>query len=238
MTSELDPIDRLFDRLNAWRHLPAYQLERRADIFFAVYLQEALESVLGTRLSDTIIPELPIKRDLIWPDRPTNKSVKVDYCLFSAERDRVFFVELKTDVGSRRSEQDEYLTRAVDVGFHRIVGGIREIALASTANQKYHHLLHSLASEEFMILPDDLPEFLYPAPRPGLSDRLEAIAVADRDPAIEVFYVQPTSDNTARCIDFDGFAKIVERHHDPVSRAFAASLRRWQQPAGARPPGT
>jgi hypothetical protein len=24
----------LFDRLDAWRHVPAYQLERRADIFF------------------------------------------------------------------------------------------------------------------------------------------------------------------------------------------------------------
>jgi hypothetical protein len=33
-------IDTLFDRMDAWRHLPNYQLERRADIFFAMYLPE------------------------------------------------------------------------------------------------------------------------------------------------------------------------------------------------------
>ena len=37
-------IDTLFDRMDAWRHLPSYQLERRADLFFSLYLPEVLEA--------------------------------------------------------------------------------------------------------------------------------------------------------------------------------------------------
>ena len=36
-------IDRLFDRMDRWRHLPSYQLERRADLFFSLYLPEVLQ---------------------------------------------------------------------------------------------------------------------------------------------------------------------------------------------------
>jgi hypothetical protein len=34
---ELGPLDSVFAHLDRWRHLPNYQLERRADIFFSVY---------------------------------------------------------------------------------------------------------------------------------------------------------------------------------------------------------
>ncbi len=40
-------IDTLFNRMDAWRHLPNYQLERRADLFFSLYLPEVLEAKLG-----------------------------------------------------------------------------------------------------------------------------------------------------------------------------------------------
>lgn len=35
-------INDLFDNLDTWRHLPAYQLERCADIFFSLYLPDLL----------------------------------------------------------------------------------------------------------------------------------------------------------------------------------------------------
>jgi hypothetical protein len=98
----VDPLDVVFRHLDHWRHLPAYQLERRADIFFSVYLKSVIEEVAEVALEDEIIPELPLKGDLIWPELPTNKSVKVDYALFAKDRSRVFFVELKTDSASRR----------------------------------------------------------------------------------------------------------------------------------------
>ena len=42
---EMIYLDALFDRMDAW--LPNYQLERRADLFFSLYLAEALQAKLG-----------------------------------------------------------------------------------------------------------------------------------------------------------------------------------------------
>jgi hypothetical protein len=37
-------ISKLFHLLDNWRNLPSYQLERRADIFFALYLDKIIKS--------------------------------------------------------------------------------------------------------------------------------------------------------------------------------------------------
>ena len=93
----MDTLRAVFSNLDRWRHLPAYQLERRADIFFSVYLAHVLERYVGTAVDPRIVPEFPIKRDLIWPDQSTHLSVKVDYVLFAKDRSRAYFIELKTD---------------------------------------------------------------------------------------------------------------------------------------------
>ncbi len=64
-------INDIFGRLDNWRHLPTYQLERRADIFFSLYLSDVVGEYFGVVLEKEIIPEFPIKRDLIWPEHPT-----------------------------------------------------------------------------------------------------------------------------------------------------------------------
>ena len=179
------------------------------------------------QLHETIIPELPLKRDLIWPDRPTNMSVKVDYALFSKDLSTVHLVELKTDAGSRRSEQDEYLETAKQLGFKIIVEGIRDIVLASSAHQKYHHLVSALANLGFLTLPDDLRDYLYPQPRSGLTTRLSAITVTDINPTIAVHYIQPVANPGDSGVDFDTFARYVDRHDDELSRLFAGHLRTW-----------
>ena len=114
------------------------------------------------RSKTTYSPELPIKRDLIWPELLTNKSVKVDYALFAKDRSRVFFVELKTDSGSRRDAQDTYLKTAKRLGFKKIVEGIRSILLSTSAHQKY--LITSPSSSRAwatLTLSDDLTSFIY-----------------------------------------------------------------------------
>ncbi len=234
----MNRLDTVFAHMDRWRHLPAYQLERRADIFFSAYLAEVVAEVTGVPVADRMIPELPIKRDLIWPGHPTSKSVKVDYCLLAQERSRAFLVELKTDSGSRREAQDHYLEKAREVGFRAIVGGIRDIVLATSAHQKYAHLLAELEHHGLVRVPADLLSFLYPEPRPGLRARQHDIEVlvGDGEFEVEVIYVQPGA-GTGRCIDFDTFAGFVERHDDPVSRRFARSLREWVEPAGTRMPG-
>ena len=63
----MDALHTVFANLDRWRHFPAYQLERRADIFFSVYLPEALAKVTGVEIDPRMIPEFPLKLDLIWP---------------------------------------------------------------------------------------------------------------------------------------------------------------------------
>lgn len=233
-----DPLTAIVANLDRWRHLPAYQLERRADIFFSAYLPAVVAEHTGVDVSPHAIPELPIRRDLIWPDQRSRKSVKVDYAVFAADRSRVFFVELKTDAGSRRTTQDHYLSRSVEIGLHTIVQGIVEISQATNAYQKYGHLLHALADHGCVRLPDGLDEYLWPRVRRGLGAKLQEIAVTVRDDElpIEVIYVQPSHSEGVDCIDFEQFASHVERRSDPVSQLFAASLRKWTTPAGARRP--
>ena len=235
-----DPLQTIFRHLDRWRHLPAYQLERRADIFFSAYLKGMLEEFTGTELVEQIIPELPIKRDIIWPDKESYQSVKVDYALFSKDRSMAYLVELKTDASSRRDSQDDYLARARGAGLPCILEGIKAITLKTTAHQKYYHLLASLAELGLMSLPADLEDYLYPLPRPGLTERLRQVTVEVQDPGptIEVIYLQPQETIGVRCIDFETFAAYVDRFDDPVSREFSVALRRWAEvSAGEGRPG-
>lgn len=232
----MDPLNTVFGHLDRWRHFPAYQLERRADIFFSVYMKGIIEETTGVALEDEIVPELPIKRDLIWPDRATDQSVKVDYALFARDRSRVLFVELKTDAGSRRGAQDDYLEAAKRIGFRRIADGIRSIMLATDAHQKYHHLATALARLGFLELPAERSGYLFPTPRQGLMRLLESVSVTPLDPAVDVIYVQPRAVAGERSIGFADFAAYVERFPDPLSQAFAKHLRAWTTPAGAVAP--
>jgi len=232
----MDPLERVFHHLDRWRHLPNYQLERRADIFFSVYLKGMIEQRTGVLLEDEVIPELPIKRDLVWPDHPTDKSVKVDYALFAKDRSRVFLVELKTDAASRRDVQDDYLAAAKRIGWRKIVEGVRSIMLATNAHQKYHHLAAALSRLGYLTLPSDIEAFLYPVPKPGLTARLEQIAVSGKDSAVDVIYVQPNSQDGDTCIDFEEFAKYVGRFEDPLSQQLSKHLGEWTTVAGLRPP--
>ena len=80
--------------LDRWRHLPAYQLERRADILFALFLPEVLATHFGLEAEPTIVPEFPIKQ-------PTNfRSKNVDYFAYASDGKHSFLVELKTDKAS------------------------------------------------------------------------------------------------------------------------------------------
>ena len=87
-------ICRIFDTLNDWRHLPAYQLERRVDLFFAIYLPYALEARRCVKIKEGLVPEFPIKK------KGNNRSEKADYLAISKDGDCIFLIELKTDMNS------------------------------------------------------------------------------------------------------------------------------------------
>jgi len=133
-------INEIFDNMDAWRHLPAYQLERRADIFFSIYLPDLLFNKFCVKI-EGVIPEFPIRIGTIHPKLDINKSFKVDYLAKVKESNTIMFVELKTDQGFRRDKQDWYLERAKQVGLVELLEGVRKIFTATNSKKKYKYLL-------------------------------------------------------------------------------------------------
>ena len=56
----MEPVAELFNRMDEWRTFPSYQLERRADILFPLYLAEVLEVHLEQMGLLQMPPALPV----------------------------------------------------------------------------------------------------------------------------------------------------------------------------------
>ncbi|MBC8207091.1 MAG: hypothetical protein ISR85_06265 [Kiritimatiellales bacterium] len=219
-------IDTLFNRMDAWRHLPNYQLERRADLFFSLYLPEVLEAKLGFPVAEQIAPEFPVRIGTIYPDIPIDKSYKIDYVALSADADKAILVELKTEGLSRRDNQDKYLLASREVGFPALLGGVLDIFRATNSKRKYFALLEHLESMGLLRIPADMKEIMS---RPGLQGVTEAshgVAVTASVTDSIIVYVQPNGSGDD-IINFEDFRAVVQKHDDPVSQRFAQSLTEW-----------
>ena len=175
---ESPTVERAFELLDRWRHLPAYQLERRADIFFALYLPEVLGERFKTKINPRLVPEFPIRKGLLPKyDNKDNQSVKADYLAMEdgAFPKRAFLVELKTDKASQRGDQDVNLGHAVDVGLKRLVEGVIDIFGATDQKRKYVHLLYLLSRLDLIEYEDDL----FPVKRGLLKETLEKLALEE-----------------------------------------------------------
>ena len=151
-------LDTLFDRMDAWRHFPNYQFERRVDIFFALYLPEVLEAKLGFPMRPELAPEFPVRIGTIYPKIPIDKSYKIDYVALSALSDKTVFVELKTEGISLRPAQDKYLRAAQRMGLPRLLEGLLEIFRATKSKLKYFCLLEHLESMDLLRIPASMKE--------------------------------------------------------------------------------
>lgn len=214
----------LFENLERWRHLPNYQLERRADAFFALYLPGLVEERIGRRVSPVMVPELPILCSLIWPEREDMKSVKADYLLLAEDRSEAYLVELKTDAGSRRERQDLYLDRACGCGLRTIIESVISIARASGSRAKYASLVKLLEEAGLVTAP----------PGGAVSDEwFASVRILDGPSVLKPIYVQPLAEaGAANVIDFQFVAAYVSRFDDGVSRLFAKYVERWSERAG------
>jgi hypothetical protein len=218
-------LDEIFDQLDEWRHFPAYQLERRADIFFALYLSEVVGEHLGIELDHRVIPEFPLRQET------SNRSDKADYLLLAKDKSRAFLVELKTDTSSRNSEQDIYLRAARERGLRSNFVRLIEIAEAASgaARAKYFHLLSALEEMGVLRLPEALRACVYAQPPVGYSKLIQKIEVTIDDAPLDIVYVQPRAAEGEVCIGLTEFAQVVARHPDPMSQRFAQSLRGWAE---------
>lgn len=226
----LESVLRLLDR---WRHLPAYQLERRADVLFAMFLPEVLEKRFRAA-NLCLIPEFPIKKSLLQAYRndTTSNSIKVDFLAVEKADDgeapkRAFLVELKTDMASWKSEQERDLNDAASLGLRALVEGVMDIARATNETRKYGHLL-SLMSYLGLIKSE---EPLFPVSKKVLN---EIDCKVTGDCCLKLVYVQPQV--PANTIDFNAFAETIEQGGtDSVRQTFACYLRKWADEVAGDP---
>lgn len=198
-------IEQFFSNLDEWRHLPSYQLERRADILFSLYLPAFLENRFQ-QTAETIIPEFPVHIGTINPKIKTDRSFKIDY-LVKMSGQHVFFVELKTEMASKNKKQEKYLQHAKKVGLPALTRGILKIFSKTQAKKKYQHLLNLLIDAHF----------------------LDSKLVVNKDESkVTILFLQPrSSDSIEQEATFAEFADFVSTYSDPLSQRFAQSLKLW-----------
>jgi len=202
-------ITELFDLLDKWRYFPAYQLERRADIFFAVFLKQIIHSMYNIAI-DMIIPEFPVRVGAVH-NVDINKSYKIDYLCVNQQTHKVFLTELKTDVHSRRPKQDDYLTRAKKINISGLVDGLIKIYNATYQKSKYLNLLHEIEKLGWINIKGDVVTNLQPKYD------------------VEILYIQPEKhpDDTNEVITFDNLISVLRANSDSLSHRFIQSLELW-----------
>lgn len=214
----MDGIERVFERLDQWRLLPQYQLERRSDIFFSFYLVEALNKLNGIEVREPLVPEFPVLNRLINDKIANNTSFKIDYLAPAAESEgSPVFVELKTDDASLKTAQIEKTCKAMACGIGRLASEVVGLYRATDAKSrpKYGCLLLWLKEAGMLEIPN------------GDLSRAAPIRM-DAAPG-QVVVVRPAGDPIDKVIHgvrvrSIGFAKLREtvlEHDDELSRRFA-----------------
>jgi len=214
---------KIFNNLTMWRNLPKYQLERRADMFFGLYVKDIVEYHFRSdkiKLSDVVIPEFPIGKNIIeklkreknphLPEYgPTLQSVNVDYVLFG--KNIVYFIELKTDMGSRDEIQDEYLEYVDGENINQFLDHIKEVKnKGNKYREKYQFLWEQLKLAGLV-----LEESHYPS----------------SDTTIKVVYIQPSAD---KCITFPEISEWLQTQEGDFPAVFAHHLKLWGEKAGTK----
>ena len=222
----MDIVNDIFDKMDHWRNLPNYQLERRSDIFFAVYLKPALERKYNVKLKDEIIPEFPVHIGTIYPEILINKSFKIDYVAFAENYSESLLIELKTDVSSRRDEQDRYLKAAAQAGMTNLIKGLIKIFQATNAKRKYFHLFRLLESAGIIELPKHLYSKVFSTNMVGINSLISEVIIIKEIEKSKIVYLQPNGKGKD-VINFDEFAALISTFDDPITRRFSESLKKW-----------
>ena len=205
------------------------------DALIGLFLPKVIEDALGVgEMHPVVIPQFPLKK------RDNKQSDKVDFFALSKDGGRAFLVEIKTDMGSRRERQYEYLSKAKERGMACILSELKEIAMASKSRKKHLHLLSALSEMGLLALPIELKEKILRMETRGSTRLIGEIDVSrSADAQIEVVFVQPRnyqSDGQRgfRYIYFDEFANSIESLGE-LGYLLARYLRRWKSDAGMCP---
>ena len=227
----MSDINNIFKLLDEWSVLPNYQLERRADIYFAYYMPTIFAKYLEEEItSDNIIPEFPLKQN-----ENSNKSDKVDYAIICEEK--VYLVELKTSMSSLiNKKQEEYLNRAKGKEFPTLIKEIYDIRYARYSHAKYSNLIGRLQKVPkigTIPIPENDKKWLIDAERDKIKSEIEV-----KPRKIEVVFIQPNKKTISKAankvISFDEVAKAIEKSieesgkkDNALAKRFIESLSVW-----------
>ena len=234
-------------QLDEWRHLPAYQLERRVDIFFGMFLPKVIENRFDVCVKE-VIPEFPLHKGL-FDDKSSlecgpHRSVKVDFAVFGTKGDKkqIFLVELKTDMGSLDFRQLKNMKKvAQDVAFEATLSGVIELAKHSPQKRKYAHLIWTLHKLKCLELCNrtEFTNMRLEEDGPRLKSAFKNLCVGKEwcDACVDVVAILPwgreelNSDPEIHSISFSQFADILEIGYKPFVpeevHAFVAYVRNW-----------
>jgi hypothetical protein len=144
LTPSYDFASDLALRIVQYSSIPKLQVERIVGPILTIFLEEITNRLLSTSIDgpDTIrliAPEWPIKKD------ENNQSTNIDWLMVQPGRNRLFFIELKTDSGSEDHGQLKTYQRLVErVRRHSaayLLIDAERIRDASKDNWKYDHIL-------------------------------------------------------------------------------------------------
>ncbi|MBF0430757.1 MAG: hypothetical protein HQK83_05730 [Fibrobacteria bacterium] len=221
----MDNIQQVFNRLEAWGQLPSYQLERRIDIFFSLYIPEALEQKLGKSFSSLLVPEFPFLKKLADKKIKNYQSFRIDYLALDTYGETAILLELKTTNKSRNKTQDTYLQAAQKKEFKHLLKGVIESFKHADADGrvKYFELLKLLEELEQIRIPDNMKEIMARKNKTGLKVTADSIEIVSRIKNTKVIYLQPQG-NRPGIINFAEFKTVVDKHRDKLSRNFSRIL--------------
>jgi hypothetical protein len=222
MRNSENKINELFDLLDKWRYFPAYQLERRADIFFAIYLKELIFKCFQFQI-DTIIPEFPVRVGTVY-NNGKNESFRMDYVAVCQEMRKVFLVELKTDGNSVREPQIRYFKKAREINIDGLIDDLIKIYDATYKKNKYQNLLQEVVKLGW------------------LTQSAGSLVNLNRRYDIDILFILPKKEQIEQIVDlqneeffkvltFDNIIQTLASKPDEVSKRFIQSLEQWKASA-------
>ena len=239
----------IFRQLDVWRNLPAFPLEARSEVFFALFLPTVLEAHFkkdDVKIMPQVIPQFPLRQNRVNPrtKKRTNHTNNVDFFALSGDCKRAFLIELKTDMGSIDKKQICYLQRAKRRGMLKVLEDLKSVVQASDEKKKYYYLLNTLSELGLFELPPNLKGLIYKDSYRGLTKSIEnkinKICIPELCPKIEVVYIQPRPCENNKVdrfnyIYFREFAKSIKNQGE-LGAMFACYLRKWIEDPAKSPP--
>lgn len=130
-------LSKIFKLITENKMFPAYQAERRIDIFINIFLERILTEYLKEKTT-YLCPEFPLKSE------NNNRSTRLDYLCKTATQP--VFVELKTDADSLRDNQ---ALKYLDCTWKKCLEDIAAIKAGSNYKDAYNLLMDKLNKNKF-----------------------------------------------------------------------------------------